>query len=225
VVVQRSGLRGSARRRLVALALAAAAAFAAAFVVLPHDPRALADVASAPAPVLAAAALAAWIVLTPALVSGTLLCAATGMLLGAAAGMPVSLAGATIGSAVAFLLARRLGRGPVEALSGPRLTRLRERVERRPVLTVVVARATPGAPATLLNYAAGLTRIRLRHFVLGIVLGGGPRLLAYTALAGAAAERALLPALGAGALLTGLGVVGALVARRRRADAPAPAAC
>ena len=55
--------------------------------------------------------------------------------------MPVALLGATLGGIAAFLVARRLGRGPAEALAGPRLTRLRERVERRPLLTIVLARA------------------------------------------------------------------------------------
>lgn len=222
--MQSTVLRRSARRRLLLLALPIAAAFGAAVVFLPHDPEAVARLASAPAPLLAAAAVAAWTLLTPSLVSGTLLAAATGMLLGGPLGMPVALVGATLGSVVAFLVARRLGRGPVEELAGPRLTRLRERIEQRPLLTIVLARLAPGSPATVLNYAAGLTRIRLRHFVAGIVIGGAPRVLAYTALGGAAAERALLPAIAGAALLTVLGVVGTVVVRRRRATAPLPAA-
>jgi uncharacterized membrane protein YdjX (TVP38/TMEM64 family) len=213
--VPRPTPRRSARLRLVALGLAVAAAFTAAVVLLPHDPAEVARLAGLPPPLLAGAALLAWSVLTPALVSGTLLAAATGLLLGAPAGMPVALVGASLGGIAAFLLARRLGRGPAEALAGPRLTRLRERVERRPLLTIVLARAAPGSPATLLNYAAGLTRIRLRHFVAGSLIGGAPRVLAYTALGGAAAERALWPAVAAVALLAGLGVAGAVVARRR----------
>jgi uncharacterized membrane protein YdjX (TVP38/TMEM64 family) len=199
------------------MGLAVGATFASAVVFLPHDPAALARLAALPAPLLVAGAIAAWTLLTPALVSGTLLAAATGLLLGGAAGMPVSLAGATLGAIAAFGAARRLGRGPAEALSGPRLTALRERVERRPVLTILLARAAPGSPATILNYAAGLTRIRLRHFVAGSVLGGAPRVLAYTALGGAAAQRALWPAIAAVALLTVLGVAGTVAMRRRRA--------
>jgi hypothetical protein len=48
--------------------------------------------------------------------------------------------------------------------------------------------------------------------------------LAYTALGGAAAERALWPAVAALALLTVLGVAGIAVARRRSAAEPLPAA-
>lgn len=221
--MQSTALRRSARRRLVLLAVVIAAAFGAAVAFLPHDPAEVARLTSAPAPLLAAAALAAWTLLTPSLVSGTLLAAATGMLLGGPLGMPVALVGATLGGVAAFFVGRRVGRGPAEALAGPRLTRLRERVERRPLLTIILARLAPGSPATILNYAAGMTRIRLRHFVAGIVIGGAPRVLAYTALGGAAAERALLPAVAAVALLTVLGVAGTVVARRRRMAAPLPA--
>jgi uncharacterized membrane protein YdjX (TVP38/TMEM64 family) len=215
--------RRSARRRLAALAVAVAVAFGAAAVLLPHDPAAVAEVGSLPALVCAGGALAAWTVLTPALVSGTLLAAATGLLLGGPAGMPVALAGATLGAVAAFLVARRLGRGPADALAGQRLAQLRDRVERRPVLSIVIARAAPGSPATILNYAAGLTRIRLRHFVVGSVLGGAPRVLAYTALGGAAADHALWPALAGGALIAALGVAGGLVAVRRRRAGSVPA--
>ena len=205
------------------LALAIAAAFGAAVAFLPHDPAELAQLAAVPTPLLAAGAIVAWTVLTPALVSGTLLAAATGVLLGGAAGMPVALLGATLGGVAAFLVSRRLGRGPADALAGPRLTRLRERVERRPLLTIVLARLAPGSPATILNYAAGLTHIRLRHFVAGSAIGGAPRVLAYTALAGAAAEGALWPAVAGAALLAVIGVAATVVARRRRAGAPLPA--
>jgi uncharacterized membrane protein YdjX (TVP38/TMEM64 family) len=210
-------LRSTARRRLLLLVLAVAAVCAAAVALLPHDPAGVARLSALPVPLLAAVAIAAWTVLTPALVSGTLLAAATGMVLGAATGMPVALAGATLGSVVAFSVARRLGRAPAEALAGPRLTRLRERVERRPLLTIALARLAPGSPATVLNYAAGLTRIRPRHFVAGIMIGGAPRVLAYTAFGGAAADHALWPAIAGAGLLGLLGVAGTIVVRRRAA--------
>jgi uncharacterized membrane protein YdjX (TVP38/TMEM64 family) len=208
--------RRAARRRLGLLALVLVASFALAAVLLPHDASALARLAQLPAPLLAAGAIAAWTLLTPAMVSGTLLAAATGLLLGAGAGMPVALAGSTLGAGAAFLVSRRLGRGPADALAGPRMRRLRERVERRPVLSIVLARAAPGSPATVLNYAAGLTRIGLRQFLAGTLIGGAPRVLAYTALGGAAAEHALWPAVAAGGLIGLLGIAGVVVARRRR---------
>jgi uncharacterized membrane protein YdjX (TVP38/TMEM64 family) len=97
---------------MLLLAVAIAGAFGAAVVFLPHDPEEVARLTSAPAPLLAAATVGAWTLLTPSLVSSTLLAAATGMLLGGPLGMPVPLVGATLGSVVAFFLARRLGRAP-----------------------------------------------------------------------------------------------------------------
>jgi uncharacterized membrane protein YdjX (TVP38/TMEM64 family) len=206
---------------LLLLALLIGAAFAAAFFLLPHDPDDVVRAADAlPLGLVAGAAFLGWMVLTPAMVSGTVLAATTGILLGGPAGMPVALAGAMAGSAVAFLIARRFGRGPADALCGPRLERLKERVERRPVLSVALIRIAPGSPAAVLNYGAGLTRIRLREFLAGSVLGGAPRVLAYTALGGAIAEGLVWPAFAGFAAIGAVGIAGVLVARRRRATAP-----
>jgi len=208
--------RRAARRRLLALAAAVGAAFACAAAFVPHDPARLREVAEAPAPVLVAGVLLAWTLLTPALVSGTLLAIATGLLLDGAGALAVALAGATLGATAAFLVARRLGRAPAAVLAGPRLERLRERVEARPFLTILLARLAPGSPAALLSYAAGLTNIRLRHFCAAMAIGGAPRVLLYTALGGAAADGALVPAVTALALIAVLSVGGALLVRRRR---------
>jgi uncharacterized membrane protein YdjX (TVP38/TMEM64 family) len=165
--------------------LGVAGAFALAFWLLPHDAEGVRQLADAPVGLLAAGALAAWLLLTPAMVSGTLLAVATGVLVDGPAGLALAGLGAVGGSVAAFLLARRLGRGPADALAGPRVQRLRERIERRPLLTIVLVRLAPGSPAGLLNYAAGMTRIRLRHFAAGIAIGGAPRVVLYAALGGA----------------------------------------
>jgi uncharacterized membrane protein YdjX (TVP38/TMEM64 family) len=226
IVVDRPALRRSAVRRLLLLALAIGGAFATAFLLLPHDPDEVARLAEVmPVPVLAGAAILTWTLLTPAMVSGTLLAAATGIVLGGPAGMPVALAGAMLGSAVAFLIARRYGRGSADALCGPRLERLKARVESRPVLAVALIRFAPGSPAAVLNYGAGLTGIRLREFLLGSALGGAPRVLAYTALGGAIAEGLVWPAVaGFAAIGIGSAAVALLVRLRSARGALAAAA-
>jgi uncharacterized membrane protein YdjX (TVP38/TMEM64 family) len=62
----------------------------------------------------------------------------------------------------------------------------------------------PGVPATLLNYACGLTRVRLRDFVSGSAIGGAPRILAYAALGASGGHLGSTPA------LVGLALIGAL---------------
>jgi uncharacterized membrane protein YdjX (TVP38/TMEM64 family) len=93
---------------------------------------------------------------------------------------------------------------------------LRERVEGRAFRSLALLRLAPAVPATLLNYAAGLTRIRLRTFVAASVLGGAPRIFAYTALGGSLAHPSSPLAIVALALVTALGVAAGAAALRTR---------
>ena len=223
--MDRPALRRRARRRLLLLALAIGAAFAAAFFLLPHDPDAVAQLAEIlPVPLLAGTALLALDGADPGARLGHPALSRDRPPARRPVGMPVALAGAMLGSVVAFLIARHFGRGHADALCGPRLERLKARLEKRPVLSVALIRIAPGSPAAILNYGAGLTRIRLREFLAGSVLGGAPRILAYTALGGAIAEGMIWPAIAGFAAISLLGGAGVLVARRRRTAVPLAAA-
>src|ERR671932_152352 len=112
------------RRRLLLLAASTAALFAVAALGVPHTPAAL-----------------------RALI-GPLGAAARGLLFGTALGTAVSIAGATLGSVVSFVIARRFGRRAVEDVSGPRLERFQTRIERRGFAAVLYARLAPGVPVT-----------------------------------------------------------------------------
>lgn len=204
------------------LALVVAGSFATALVVgVPHSP---AELRAAMAGVGALAPLVfvvLWALLTPAMFSGTLLAAGAGLLFGVWPGFVVGLAGATLGGMAAFLLARRLGSGAAQELAGPRLRRLQERIERRGFLAVLAARAAPGMPTTALNYACGLSRVRLRHFALGTLVGGAPRIFAYTAIGGSGGQVTSAAALIGLAVIAGmtLTALAAVVRGRLRARA------
>ena len=209
--------RRAAWLRLLAFAAVLAAAAGVVALVMPHSPGELqARVAMTGVAGLAAAALA-WAALTPALFSGTILALAAGLLFGPPAGTAVGVVGATAGGLAAFAIARRAGRGAVEALTGPRLDGALRRIERRGFVAVLVARLAPGVPATMLNYAAGLTRVRASHFAAAIALGGLPRHFAYAALGGSGGDLTSPAAVAAIALLAGLGLAGAAAAWRARA--------
>jgi uncharacterized membrane protein YdjX (TVP38/TMEM64 family) len=208
--------RGSPRRRLLLLALLIAALFAVVAVTLGRSPEELRQTVSSFGTIAPLLFMVVWIVATPALFPGTVLGAAGGLLFGTTLGLCVSIAGATLGAIVSFLLARRLGHDAAERLSGPRLERLNRRIEQHGFRAVFLARAAPGVPAGLLYYAAGLSRVRLSHFAAGVLVGGAPRVFAYSALGGSAHDPGS-PAAVAAFLLIGLPPVAiAAVALSRR---------
>jgi uncharacterized membrane protein YdjX (TVP38/TMEM64 family) len=208
--------RRAAALRLSVLAVTVAGAAVAAALVLPHSPSALRDASAATGATGLLVAVLGWAVLTPALVSGTVLALAAGLLFGAVAGTAVGVAGATCGGIASFLIARHGCRGALDALAGPRLERILRRLEGRGFLAVLVARVAPGVPATWLNYAAGLTRVRLVQFAPAIAIGGAPRTFAYASIGSSGGDLTSPAALAAVAVLIALTAGAAVVGWRRR---------
>ena len=158
-------------------------------------------------------------------VPGALFGVAGGALFGPLWGTAFNLAGATLGATLAFLGARYIGADWVRARAGRRLERLVVGVESEGWRFVAFVRLVPLFPFNLVNYALGLTRIPLAHYVLASLVCMAPGTLAYAwlghagreALAGnAAAIRYGLMALG---LLAAIGFLPRLV-RRLRTSAP-----
>jgi uncharacterized membrane protein YdjX (TVP38/TMEM64 family) len=155
--------------------------------------------------------------LTPLMFPGPLLAGASGLLFGTALGFPVSLASAVLGAALAFLISRFIAPDAVEQLAGPRLQALEALISRRGFLSVLYARIAPGVPYTLVNYAAGLTRIPLAVFAVATALGAAPRAFAYTALGGSLGNLRSPEAAIAVAVLVAMALTGVvLIARERR---------
>ena len=75
----------------------------------------------------------------------------------------LSVTGATIGATVAFLIARYVAADWVAQRLGERLARLVEGVEAEGWRFIAFVRLVPLIPFNALNYALGLTRIRLSH--------------------------------------------------------------
>jgi uncharacterized membrane protein YdjX (TVP38/TMEM64 family) len=146
---------------------------------------------------------------------------AAGVLFGVAGGVALTLAAATLGAALAFLLARGAGAGAIGQLLGPRAAHWRAWIAERGFSAVLTARLLPGSPAGILNYAAGLTAMPLRAFAAAVALGALPKTLAYVALGGALAA----PFSGRGLLAAGLyaatALAGVLLARKHVRDARA----
>jgi rhodanese-related sulfurtransferase len=99
-----------------------------------------------------------------------------------------NLTGATIGATLAFLLARYLAADWVKKKTGGKLKRLSDGVESEGWRFVAFVRLVPLFPFNLLNYALGLTRIRLSHFIIASYIFMLPGAIAYTFLGHVAAQ-------------------------------------
>ncbi len=158
--------------------------------------------------------IAASALLTPALFPGPLLAGAAGLLFGTALGTPVAIAAATLGATLAFSLGRWWAHDAVEEVARGRLASLRAWIGRRGFYAVLYARLAPGIPYSLVNYAAGLSPVALRAFVLATMIGCAPRAFAYAALGGNLDDLGSPEAIAALVVLVTMSVVG-LVALRR----------
>lgn len=103
---------------------------------------------------------------------------------------PLSVAAATI----AFLLGRTLAREALERkLAGdPRFEAIDRAVGAGGARILVLLRLSPVVPFALLNYGMGLTRIRLRTYVLASFVGMLPGTFLYVSLGSAATDLAHL---------------------------------
>ncbi|MEN8212881.1 MAG: VTT domain-containing protein [Pseudomonadota bacterium] len=119
---------------------------------------------------------------------GSVLTLAGGALFGPVLGTLYNLTGATIGATLAFLVARYLASDWVEQKTGGRLKQLKQGVENEGWRFVAFVRLVPLFPFNLLNYALGLTRLQLTHYIIASFLFMLPGALAYTYLGYAGRE-------------------------------------
>ncbi len=111
---------------------------------------------------------------TTLFVPGALFGLAGGVLFGPVWGTVWNLAGATIGAALSFLIARYLAADWVARRAGGFLQRLIAGVEAEGWRFVAVTRLAPFVPFNLLNYALGLTRIRFDQYVVASLVCMAP---------------------------------------------------
>ncbi len=142
---------------------------------------------------------------------------AAGLLFGLVPGVLLAVPGAVLGAVAGFGLGRLLGREAVERLGGPRVARVDALLTRRGVAAVVVARLLPVVPFTGVNYAAGLTAVRFRDFVIGTAVGVVPGTVAYAAVGAYGTSPTSWPFVSAVAVLLALALGGACHASFRAA--------
>ncbi len=96
---------------------------------------------------------------------------AAGAVFGAVMGTVYACIAATMGAVLAFVATRYLLHDHVERKFGGRLEKLNRELETRGLNYLLFLRLVPVFPFFLINLAAGLTRLPLRTFVAGTMLG------------------------------------------------------
>jgi uncharacterized membrane protein YdjX (TVP38/TMEM64 family) len=198
-------------RRLLLVVLGAAALFGLWMAFMPHSPSGVREFAARSGPYAALAVLGVWVVATPSLVSGAVLAAAGGMLLGPLEGSIVTVAGLTLGATAAFCIGRRLGGNALRG-SGGRTQTVVTALEKRSFRSMLCLRAAPAMPATLISYGAGMSRIGLGTFVAATALGGAPRGIAYAVLGSNATDPSAVAVAAPVVVLVAMAVIGTAVA-------------
>ncbi|MCH9668180.1 MAG: TVP38/TMEM64 family protein [Proteobacteria bacterium] len=170
------------RVKAAILALLIGAGIVLAITVDLPDPAALRDRVAAAGTwgMLAFILLYAALTLTPFPASA--LTIASGLLFGLAIGASVVVFAATLGAWLAFLLARSLGRDGVSRIRWARFASVDAMLERRGLVSVLIVRLVPLFPFMAVNYAAGLSAVRQRDYLLGTAVGIVPATVGYTAL-------------------------------------------
>jgi uncharacterized membrane protein YdjX (TVP38/TMEM64 family) len=119
---------------------------------------------------------------TVAFAPGAVLTLAAGALFGLFYGTVYTLAGATLGASLAFLVSRYVARRAVERriTANPRFQAIDRAVGREGFKIVALLRLSPVFPFNLLNYALGLTRVRfLDYFAASAAMLPGTLLYVY----------------------------------------------
>lgn len=131
---------------------------------------------------------------------------AGGMLFGPFWGVVYTIISSTLGACFAFLIARHVARGWIEAkLESPRWSRLDRGVEEHGWKVVLLTRLIPLFPFNLLNYALGLTKIRFLHYAMATFFGMLPACIAFIVFSSSLPE--LLRGKFTFSFLTGLGLI------------------
>lgn len=153
-----------------------------------------------------------------------------GAIFGFVAGSIVVIVGATLGATAAFLLARGVLRHRVERITSNhvKFRALDRAITREGTKIMWLVRLSGFPPFTWVNYAFGLTGVRLRQYILTTFFGIIPGTLAFTwaGAAGAAAltgtgNRILLIVTAAGAILVSVFIARIALQAIRRAGVDA----
>lgn len=144
---------------------------------------------------------------------------AAGLVFGIATGTAVAIVISPLVACAQMLIARHVIRDRTSVLLGDRGVAINEFLERRGFVAVLTTHLVPGLPYGPLNFATGLTRLRVRDMAAGTAVAKAPRAFAYAALGGSLSNLRAPEAVIAVSLLVLLAIVGFFaLSRQLRAE-------
>jgi len=126
----------------------------------------------------------AYVVACVLLLPGSVLTLAAGFAYGPLLGTLLVMVASMLGACTAFVLGRTVLRGRIERrlADQPRFAAVDRAVAAQGFKVVLLLRLSPLFPFNVLNYALGLTRVRLRTYALASLIGMFPGTLLYVYL-------------------------------------------
>jgi len=148
--------------------------------------------------------IAVYAVATVLLAPGSILTIGAGFAFGLCKGFLVVSAGATLGAALAFLVARFIARGKVEAIAqrNEKFRQIDNAIGKQGAKLIFLLRLSPVIPFNLSNYFYGLTGVKFWPYVLASWIGMMPGTFLYVYI-GTAGKAAVAAAAGAEAVQHG----------------------
>ncbi|MDO5029063.1 MAG: TVP38/TMEM64 family protein [Corynebacterium sp.] len=124
-----------------------------------------------------------YVALTQFPIPRTVFTLASGILFGPVLGFLLAITATTVSALVSLLIVRFLARDWFRTLlTNRRLIQLDHRLEQRGWLTVLSLRMIAGVPFSFLNYACGLSSIRVAPYIIATAIGSAPNTLAVVLL-------------------------------------------
>ncbi len=113
---------------------------------------------------------------------------AVAMVFGAFWGVVYGMAGAMCSTLLLFVIGQFVGEKGLRSVIGPRVNKIDKKFADNGVLGVAIIRNIPVAPFSLVNMVAGVSSIKLPHFLLGTFIGMLPLMIVKGVVGGSVAD-------------------------------------
>jgi uncharacterized membrane protein YdjX (TVP38/TMEM64 family) len=118
----------------------------------------------------------------------TVLSLVVAMVFGATWGIVYGMAGVMCSTLVLFLIGNLIGDKGLRDLAGPRINKIDKKFAKNGIFGVAILRMIPIAPFSLVNLVAGISSIKLSHFLVGTFMGMFPPMIVKAIVGGSIAD-------------------------------------